>query len=233
MSQSELEVFFQSKGSCKCVRMRRERGKSKTFKGSVFVEFASKEEAEKLIAQELKAPLKEGQAPLTDDGKTFETLEMMMKDAYTAKKIAAGGKPDNRLHEPKKKRKAESKPQPPKEDYNTKEFVKDLIVAIGGLENNEEASRESLREAVSEGGATPAYIDFSRGQVDGFVRLEEDTPIKGEELSKKLTEEKKTIGGQPGATFRALSGEEERKYYIEMWQRRAERKSNKRHRGRR
>ena len=57
-----------------------------------------------------------------------------------------------------------------------------------------------------------AYVDFSRGQTEGFVRLE--TPSASEAAS-KLADANVQIKGQPAKT-RALEGDEEKEYYAKV-----------------
>ncbi|KAL1922627.1 uncharacterized protein VTP21DRAFT_10166 [Calcarisporiella thermophila] len=52
--QFELEDFFAKFGDCRAVRMRRTDDKEKKFKGSVFVEFGTQEEAEKIAQMKLE-----------------------------------------------------------------------------------------------------------------------------------------------------------------------------------
>lgn len=52
--QDEIQDFFEQHGKVLCVRMRKENVRGGAFKGSVFVEFSTPEEAEKVAAMDLE-----------------------------------------------------------------------------------------------------------------------------------------------------------------------------------
>ena len=67
------------------------------------------------------------------------------------------------------------------------------------------------------GGGVTGYIDYSRGEVLGYVRLKEDSAIKAAAMAAKLTGEKKEVEGKV-PVIRALEGEEEQKYWFKIWE---------------
>lgn len=187
-----IEEFFTSHledgEKITCVRMRRM--KDKTFKGSVFVEFNSKATADRVAGLTLKFT---GQD---------EPLAIMTKGAYIAKKkaeLAASGS--------SKKRKADEEPK------EEKEYAKGLIVYMAGL--TEEASRESIKECFEGIECKVGFVEYSRGQVEGYIRLDESSAVTGTDAAAKLTEAKTEISGA-AVTFKVLEGEEEKSYWTKV-----------------
>ncbi|KAI9301186.1 hypothetical protein BJ944DRAFT_10027 [Cunninghamella echinulata] len=70
--QDDIQEFFEQFGTVLCVRMRKEQKPKGEFKGSVFVEFSTPEEAEKVAAMDLEYKGKK--------------LELLTKKAYVEKK---------------------------------------------------------------------------------------------------------------------------------------------------
>lgn len=191
-----IEEFFTSElkegEKLNAVRMRRMKDKDKKFKGSVFLEFSTKETAERVAGLTLK--YKD-----TD-------LVMMTKAAYLDMKKK------ERANNDSKKRKHEDS-EDKQEEQKEKEIVKGLIVHISGL--GDDASRESIKECFESVEAKVAWVEYSRGKPEGYVRLDESTSVLGGDAVSKLTEKNAEISGAK-ATFKLLEGEEETAYWAKI-----------------
>jgi lupus La protein len=191
-----VEEFFTSKleGEEKlaCVRMRRM--KDKTFKGSVFLEFDSKATAERVAALSLTFP------------GTEAALLMMTKQAYLDMKKEEHK--NDKKKDASKKRKAEDD-----EEEKEVEFTKGLIVHLSGL--TAEASRETIKEAFEGVDCKVAFVEYSRGQSEGYVRLHEESKTSAADAAAKLTESKTEISGAV-VTIKVLEGEEETAYWTKV-----------------
>jgi lupus La protein len=214
--------FFEKVGKVGRVDLRRTRDQEKKFKGSVFVKFSSEEEAQKVAAMELTAPNSE------------EKLEMMTKADWSAKKSEeikakkSGGA--SKKEEPaskKRKQETEKEAEPAEEKV---EYTKDLIIQLTGCA--EGSQREDIKELLESADAKVAYVDFSRGDTDGYARLDTASALKAADTVAKLTEAKTEMKGVV-PTLKALSGEEEEQYWIKVNERKKNRPNKKGGRGKR
>jgi len=195
-----FEKYMEPGHTVCCVRLRRQRGGrgGGRFKGSIFIEFSSQKEAERITKLNITA----------HDG---TPLVMMMKDAYIAKK-------DAEYKDIKKQRKQGTKRG--REEEPKKELVKDLIIKVSGLEGTQ-ATREWLKETIETAGGVVAYVDFSGGLPTAYLRLMEDSKLKASEIVTKIgtiEKDSKKLSSE------ALSGEEEKIY----WEKVRLRRNNKR-----
>lgn len=203
----EVEAFFnallQEGEKLACVRMRRM--KDRKFKGSVFLEFSTKAAAERIAGLTVKFTGQE------------EPLLMMTKEKYMAMKKEENANKSN------KKRKTEDDldDSKGKEEEVDETFTEGLIVHVSGL--TEEASRETIKECFEGAGAKVAFVEYSRGQPAGYIRLNEATEVSGAELVKKLTDADTEINGAK-VTFKLLEGEEEKSYYAKVREQKGSRK---------
>jgi hypothetical protein len=67
-----------------------------------------------------------------------------------------------------------------------REYVKDLLVSFANLPP--ETMREDLKESCAAVGGKVRYIDYSKGQTSGIVRLDDTTEVKATEVAKQLIE---------------------------------------------
>lgn len=189
-----IEEFFTAelKEGEKLNAVRLRRLKDKTFKGSVFLEFNNKETAERVAALTLK--YKE-----TD-------LVMMTKAAYLdmKKKEKANNDGKKRKHDDSEDKQEETK---------EKEIVKGLIVHISGL--GDDASRETIKECLESVECKVAFVEYSRGKPEGYVRLDEKSGVLGGDVVTKLTEKNAEISGVK-PTFKMLEGDEETAYWTKL-----------------
>ena len=224
----ELQNFMESVGAVRSVRMRRHMH-SKDFRGSVFVEFTSVEEA----ARVLKASKKEdGEEGFVFDG---APLEMEMKGAFLERKAAERQARDERRDERRddsrgvdRKRSgdgcADEGDVDPKKGV-TEEDV-DREIGDGGMLVQfkfvlPEEEREKL-QAVSFGlvkdsmggkDAGLAYVEYKNGDAEGCVRFTSKEMATA--AIANAVDGKKMVAGFE-ATMEVLTGDEERAYVKNM-----------------
>jgi lupus La protein len=210
----------------RCVRLRRIKGKDKTFKGSVFVEFSSEAEAQRVGKLELKLEQveekkEEGEAAKEGDGKL---IVMLKEDYINKKKEEAKERRAKKGGDSGKKRKADDEAKPPAELV----YKNDLIVELKELKADTEnpISREDLKALLEKVGAKVKFVDFSRGQTQGFVRLSEDSELTATAAAKKITDDKEELGGAV-PTCSVLEGDAEKEYYTKVAERKANSKKGK------
>lgn len=143
-----LIEFWKQYGNIRCVRMRRVKGEEQLFKGSVFVEFATEEEAKAATEKEIKF----GE----------ETLLIKSKQAYL----------NDKRQERKARRNASKGEEDEKEESSFKEG---LILKLEGL--GEETTREIIKANLGEIGII-SFVDFSKGQDSGYVRFDDQESTK-------------------------------------------------------
>lgn len=179
----QIEAFLAENNitNVKAIRMRRVPS-SKTFKGSVFLEFATPEEAEAFAANKLK----------------LNEVEMvaLTKAAYL----------DQKMQERNAQKKAKAEGASSSSTSAPKEIPKGCILRIEGIGAG--ASREDLTSICGQFGEI-AYVDFQRDLSDGFVRFAD--PESAKKALATLTEAKTEFKGAV-PTLRLLEGEEEELY---------------------
>ncbi|XP_037811333.1 la protein homolog [Lucilia sericata] len=184
-----LLKFFADFEKVSHVNMRKYLDKpSKTykFKGSVFVTFDTKEQAEKFI-EEAKPEFKNNK------------LICKWQEKYLEEK-----REEQKSKSNKKKEKKE------KEEENAFVLPKRSVLYFEGA--NEDVTREVIREAVEKVSTDYdiAYIDFSKGEKVGHVRFtEEDT---AEKFLEKLEEKKLKLKDDLSLEVRTLTEEEEKAF---------------------
>jgi len=191
-----IETFFNShlKEGEKLNAVRMRRLKDKKFKGSVFLEFSSKDAAERVAA-----------LTLTFTGQE-EPLLMMTKTAYSDKKKA-----EREANNTKKRKHDDAEDS--KEEVKEREITKGLIFHVSGL--TEEASRETLKECFEGIDCKVAFVEYNRGRPEGYVRIDESSSVKGSEAMAELEKKAFEIGGVK-PTIKALEGEEETNYWTKL-----------------
>eukprot|EP00741_Cyanophora_paradoxa_P023520 tig00021589_g22722.t1 len=189
------------------VRLRRDLN-SRKFKGSVFVEFGSAEEAKKAVEARPKQGGKELEIKMKEEWleeKKKETDEKKSKEAAKAEAKAAreaggqggaGGKKDAKGGKPQR-------PEKPNEK------VAGAILKFELKEKDAKVSRETLRKAI-EPHAKPEFIEFKISETVGHVRF-------AGEGSAKTALEKLTGAGvklaEGEVTLSVLEGEAEEEYW--------------------
>lgn len=153
----DIEAYLATQGlQPKAIRMRyyKDQGEKK-FKGSIFVELATPEEAKAALEKEYK---------MND-----KTLLVMTKSAYLESKNEVGNR-KRKAPEPKDKKEGESKEEGGDEEEGEEEtkFTSGLLVSIKGL--GEGATREVLKGWVEDkAGGRVAFIEYKIGDTDAQV----------------------------------------------------------------
>lgn len=134
--------------------------KTYIFKGSVFITFATKEQSEKVLAEELK----------------YKDTVLIKKsqEAYMEEKK------EERIVKDKKRGKNK------KEETASFELPKNAVLFLEGF--GEETTRENIKTSLAEFGGDIAFVDFSKGDKKGYVRYSAENI--GKEVVAKLTDGK-------------------------------------------
>ncbi|XP_049871488.1 la protein homolog [Pectinophora gossypiella] len=189
----DLLKFFNEQGEVENLIMRRyldRATKNRLFKGSVFVTFKTKEEAEKFID---KKDIKYGETELL----------ILWQEDYLKKK-----------HDEYAEKKEQREKKIKEKEATAKQEAKDELKLPTGTvfhfsENDDTMKREHVKEALAPFGAEVAYIDFKQGDKEGWVRYSKEN--QAVEVNKKLTDGKLKIG-ETEVVFKLLEGEEEKAY---------------------
>lgn len=198
MVLDELITYFETYGKVLQVYMRRFPA-NKTFKGSVFVTFGSKEESTKLMELE--------------ELKYNETvLERETQEAYLERKAPAL----NRQKEEREKREAEREAKRQEREDAKNAFYKSQKVAgsvlhLKGLPA--EGTRENLKE-LFDNHAQVKWVDYSKGEPEAYLRFAEANKAQfALDEVKKANEEGKVILRGAELEVRVLEGEEEETFW--------------------
>jgi lupus La protein len=196
-------------GKVQSVRLRKRKDKSP--KDSAFVEFSTQDE--------LKSAAEAGKV-------AFEDKEIVVK---TKKAWFDGKKAEKDEQKRNKKRKPEGEPQQNEQDDDNKKpkreesnLPKGTIVAVKGM--GPETTREIAKEVFGAYG-TVAFVDFSKGDTDGYVRM--STAEEAEKVVKEC--DKELDGKKPELSL--VSGEAESEYWKKLEASRNKNKGGKGGRG--
>jgi len=136
----QIQQFFQPFGHVASVRLRR--ALNRQFKGSVFVEFNTIEEAKKVSELKLKF-------------NNADLIVMMKQDYLNLKK-----------EELQKRRESKKEPKEPEETDIV--FTPGTILKFSGIGDNQ--TREALKELFSPYGDI-SYVDFTKNLNEGYIRF--------------------------------------------------------------
>eukprot|EP01028_Stygiella_incarcerata_P004899 TRINITY_DN2123_c0_g1_i1.p1 TRINITY_DN2123_c0_g1~~TRINITY_DN2123_c0_g1_i1.p1 ORF type:complete len:387 (-),score=137.48 TRINITY_DN2123_c0_g1_i1:204-1253(-) len=189
-----ISEFFAPHGTVQSVRLRR--FKDKTFKGSVYVEFLSPEEAKSVL--EKKLSVQEG-VPLIMMTKAAHIQEM--KDEMKKRNERR-----NAMKEKKGKRAEEEA-----EETFERILVPGLLLEVTSIPSK--CSRDTLIEIFRQMGQVQ-FVDHELGKETAIVRFGSAEDC---EKAKKMLEsgEKDILFTKPGV--RILEGDEEKKYWERVW----------------
>jgi len=236
-----ISEYFTTRGfGVRSVRLRRDAAKN--FKGSAFIEFNTADVLTSVLAKvaELKLPdgtvlivqskgdfirMKKEEAKKKSGGGDEKGRKKGKKrkatDEAGEKEDAKGTAPDgkgsssgDKEKESSSKEKGEKKGGDAAEVKEKKVLVPDLLVSFSKLPAD--TMREDLKECLVAVGAKVRYVDYSKSQPSAVVRLNEDTTIKASQATKTLIE-KGLVIKDIKPEIRALSGEEESKYWDALW----------------
>jgi len=113
-------------------------------------------------------------------------------------------------------------------------FKKDLLIKIAELK--EDSTREHIRDFFQALGGHVGYVDFSKGQTNGTLQLNEDDTTGAKGLVTKAKESSLELGGKPAKdiTFEALQDAEEEAYWKKVGEKKKQfrqEKANKKRKG--
>ncbi|XP_012945148.1 lupus La protein, partial [Aplysia californica] len=209
----ELMAFFETYGAVENVFMRRDFHK-KTFKGSVFVTFCTKEDAEKFVKEE---------------GTKYKELDLekkLFKTDYFKEKTS-NKKKDAKPPKPGKPPVEETKETD--EEKAKTQMTKNAVLFFKGL--NTETTREEIKNFFSDH-AEVGWVDFDKGKAEGYLRLREPNSA-GPTLEKaKAANDGKIIIHDTEIETRVVEGDEEVEYWTRMFKDIAEKNSKNRRGGR-
>lgn len=194
----ELLQFFKGFGNIESVFMKKK--PNKTFKGSVFVTFRTQEEAQSF--------LKLGSVK-------FNNTDLMResKEAYVKRKELEYQQRKSAKEKKQKKNEQEQKKESAEEQSETmkKIILKGSVLKLSGLSDT--TTREQIIELFESDGKI-AYLDYSRGKPEAFIRFSE--AIAESILEKHSKEEddirKIAINGTDAVAI-VLTGEIETEYW--------------------
>lgn len=203
MTIEKLKSFFNAFEPYENIIMRKYHDKEKKlhFKGSIFVQFKTLEDAKAFMDRE---------------SVKYEETELIRKWSvdYSAEKVKE--KEDRRQKRSEiKAKKSEAKKGKDEEsgDEEEKEKEKESTLPKGCVihftDAPEKCTREDIKERLGELEASIAFVDFKMGDKEGWVRLQ------GENSAKPVVDkmkEGKVLIREEEVTCRVLEGEEEEKY---------------------
>lgn len=211
-SLDELEEFFADHGKVIYLVMRRD--EDRLFKGSVFVEFSSVDEATAFVAQE------------SVKYKDEELTKMMKNDYYKMKEKAHA--PHKKEENKSKEKKSEEVKEENKEDAEQKEepLKYDSGCVLHFKNVGEQTSREDLKSLFGEH-ENIAWVEFTRGETEGFVRFSKEGGAQRVIDALKEANDGKILIRDVETTLRVLEGEEEKKYWVKVQEDREKAKQKK------
>jgi len=206
----DLMEFFEAYGNIDNLQMRREFHKKTVFKGSVFVTFQKKDDADKFV--------NESETKYKD-----QVLESkLFKEDYFKKKMGdKKSKPqkENVTNDDAKdcddNKDNESQPKITIEDRARKQMQPNAVFHFSGL--NPETTVIEVKDFWGEFGDV-GFADFEKGDTEGYIRMKEaNTAASTIEKAKEKGEGKIVIKDSEIET-RVVEGEEELKYWVKMVQ---------------
>ncbi|CAG5124930.1 unnamed protein product [Candidula unifasciata] len=201
----DLQQFFEGYGQVDNVYMKRDFHK-KTFKGSVFVIFTNKEDAEKFVSEE---------------GTKFrdQVLEVKsFKADYFKNKAAerkSKGKKDTEGKPDKKSEiKTEVEAETELEERVRQQMTKNAVLHLKGF--SADTSREQVKKCFQPY-ADVGWVDFDKGATEGYIRLREPDSA-GPTLEKaKAANDGKIVIQDTEIEVRVVEGDEELQYWKKMF----------------
>lgn len=163
--------------------------KDHKFKGSCFIIFKDEETCKKFIELE---------------SVKYKETELIRKfqEVYFADK--------KKEIEERKRSKKEKKDKADDRQQKPIEYPKGAIIHFSGLEEGQTLTREEIKEKIKEiGDVDVPYVDFTKGDLEGYVRFPEENSAV--EFHKKLTDGEMEVEKFKLKT-KVLEGEEEEAY---------------------
>ncbi|EFN83074.1 La protein-like protein [Harpegnathos saltator] len=205
MNIEKLKTFFAPYKPFETIVMRKYQDKEKNlkFKGSIFVQFQTLDVAK---------------AFMTVESVKYNDVELIRKWAADYAVEKAQEKEERRRKKTDNKSKKGSAEQEDKdEETDSTPAVTEIklprgsVIYFSGVSKT--CIREDVKERLEELNAEVAYIDFQRGNTEGWIRLQGENAAKP--VLEKMDDNKVTINNSE-VTCRILEGEEEEKYLIKV-----------------
>ncbi|EZA58323.1 La protein-like protein [Ooceraea biroi] len=196
----ELKAFFDPYKPIETIVMRKYQDKDKTykFKGSVFVQFETLDGAKAFMDKE---SIKYGDAELIRKWSADYTIEKAQEKEERRKK--------------NKSKKSETEEKETEHDQASvganNKLPKGSVIFFSGVSKT--CTREDIKKCLETYDVDIAYIDFQRGNTEGWIRLQGENAAKV--LLDKTPEHKLKIHDNEVAC-RVLEGEEEDKYLAKV-----------------
>lgn len=200
----KLKTFFSSYEPFENIVMRKYLDKEKKlqFKGSIFVQFKTLEDAKAFMGRE---PIKYGETELIRKWSADYSVEKVKEKEDRRQKRSEGKTKKN------ESAKEKEDDQSGEEDENEKDSAlpKGCVIHFSDVPNK--CTREDIKERLGELDASIAFVDFKMGDQEGWVRLQGENSAKA--VIDKMKEGKVLIHSKE-VTCRILEGEEEEKYLV-------------------
>ncbi|XP_059139256.1 lupus La protein-like [Physella acuta] len=210
----DLMVFFEKYGSVENIFMKKDFHK-KTFKGSVFVLFHNKDDAEKFIAEEN-----------TKYNDTEILVKMFKADYFKEKGRKGKGKKDGDNAQ-KGKEELEKEKEEEEEEKAKQQMTRNAVLHLKGMDP--ETTREEIKKFFSPHGDV-GWVDFDKGVTEGYLRLKEPNSAAPTLEKAKAAGEGKIVIHNAELEVRVVDGDEELEYWKKMFKDIAE-KQDKRKKG--
>lgn len=221
----KLKTFFEAYGPVENIVMRKFQDKDKKlqFKGSIFVQFKTLDLAKSFMDKE---SIKYNETDLiriwSSDYYILKTKEKEERRQKKAEKT--GKKGDKEVEEAEGDDDAEDG----EKEKEEKGLPKGSVIHLSGL--SEETTREDIKERLGALEGRVAFVDFKKGDAEGWARLQGDEAAAP--VFEKMEDGKLLIGGKE-VTCRVLEGEEEDKYLAKAKEEMANLRQKYNHKGKR
>lgn len=186
-----ITAFFEGLGVIESCRQRTyldKAAKEHKFKGSCFIIFKEIEDCKKFVEDE----------------------EVKYKDTPLVRKWQADYLQEKKLEIEERKKSRNEKRQKQEVEKNEKkmEFPKGAVMHFSGILEGQSLTRENLKEhiAKSDTGVEVAFIDFNKGDLEGYIRFTKENAAI--DYHKSLTDGKFEVNDISMVT-KVLEGEEE------------------------
>ncbi|XP_050456536.1 la protein homolog [Cataglyphis hispanica] len=205
----KLKVFFEPYKPFETIVMRKyqdRKDKVFKFKGSVFVQFETLDDAKAFMNVE---SIKYEDTELIRKWAANYNAEKAQEREQRKKKATTAGKKEIEVDKSDQTAEADSVDTniPTNTDSIDNKLPKGSIIYFSGV--SKICTREDIKESLNKFDVDIAYIDFRRGDTEGWVRLQRENAAKS--LLEK-TKEGKVLINEVEVTCKVLEGEEEDKY---------------------
>ncbi|KAL3280818.1 hypothetical protein HHI36_004049 [Cryptolaemus montrouzieri] len=190
----DILTFFEPYGPIEsCIRRTYKKENEYIFKGSCFIIFKDIETCKKFIdAENIKY-------------KDVDLIRKWQEDYYKEKRAEI-----EELKKNKKEKKLAKQKESEEKEKKDIEFPKGAVLFFNGITEGTTITREEIKDKFREvGDVEVSYIDFKKGDTEGYVRLPNENDAV--EFFKKLTDGELEVG-EAKLKFKVLEGEEEEEH---------------------